>query len=329
MIRTDYNKDDSGGYQPNGLIESSPFFAWPPRPSKAVKHLFNCPGYLLPWYPMYVTIALITWFVLTPDLADMQSFEFRWITTIYFRNIGLLILIWGTWHFRFYVQRAQGTRYKYDKSWPRKHRRFLFGDQTKDNMFWSIVSGCSIWTAYEVVTYWMFANGYISFLEFRQHPLFFVFLLLLIPLIHDTHFYFGHRLLHWKPLYKLVHYIHHKNINVGPWSGLSMHPIEHVIYFSGVLLYWIIPIHPLHGLLYMQYVALAPAHSHVGFDKMIVGKKLQIPNTGDYFHYLHHRYFECNYGGGAVPLDSWFGTFHDSSNESHHAMRVKRRHLHG
>ena len=114
MIRTDYYKDDSGGYQPNGLIESSPFFAWPPRPSKAVKHLFNCPGYLLPWYPMYVTIALITWFVLTPDLADMQSFEFRWITTIYFRNIGLLILIWGTWHFRFYVQRAQGTRYKYD-----------------------------------------------------------------------------------------------------------------------------------------------------------------------------------------------------------------------
>ena len=100
MIRTDYNKDDSGGYQPNGLIESSPFFAWPPRPSKAVKHLFNCPGYLLPWYPMYVTIALITWFVLTPDLADMQSFELRWITTIYFRNIGLLILIWGTWHFR-------------------------------------------------------------------------------------------------------------------------------------------------------------------------------------------------------------------------------------
>ena len=79
----------------------------------------------------------------------------------------------------------------------------------------------------------------------------------------------------------------------------------------------------------MQYVALAPAHSHVGFDKMIVGKKLQIPNTGDYFHYLHHRYFECNYGGGAVPLDSWFGTFHDSSSESHHAMRVKRRHLHG
>ena len=108
-----------------------------------------------------------------------------------------------------------------------------------------------------------------------------------------------------------------------------MHPIEHVIYFSGVLLYWIIPIHPLHGLLYMQYVALAPAHSHVGFDKMIVGKKLQIPNTGDYFHYLHHRYFECNYGGGAVPLDKWFGTFHDSSSESHHAMRVKRRRLHG
>jgi sterol desaturase/sphingolipid hydroxylase (fatty acid hydroxylase superfamily) len=32
----------------------------------------------------------------------------------------------------------------------------------------------------------------------------------------------------------------------------------------------------------------------------------------DQYHYLHHRFFECNYGTGAVPFDKWFGTFRDS-----------------
>jgi sterol desaturase/sphingolipid hydroxylase (fatty acid hydroxylase superfamily) len=45
-------------------------------------------------------------------------------------------------------------------------------------------------------------------------------------------------------------------------------------------------------------------------------------------HYLHHRYFEVNYGGdGLVPIDRWAGTFHDGSDEAEAAMnlRVMRR----
>ena len=30
-----------------------------------------------------------------------------------------------------------------------------------------------------------------------------------------------------------------------------------------------------------------------------------------YFHWLHHRYFEGNYGENTIPLDRWFGTFRD------------------
>ena len=41
-------------------------------------------------------------------------------------------------------------------------------------------------------------------------------------------------------------------------------------------------------------------------------------------HYLHHRYFEVNYGGdGRVPIDKWFGTFHDGSPEAHEAMNKR------
>ena len=46
---------------------------------------------------------------------------------------------------------------------------------------------------------------------------------------------------------------------------------------------------------------------------------------GDYFHNLHHRYFEVNYGTILLPLDHWFGTFHDGSVEAHEQMKSRRR----
>ena len=31
---------------------------------------------------------------------------------------------------------------------------------------------------------------------------------------------------------------------------------------------------------------------------------------------MHHKYFECNYADGAIPLDKLFGTFHNGSEEA-------------
>jgi len=42
------------------------------------------------------------------------------------------------------------------------------------------------------------------------------------------------------------------------------------------------------------------------------------------FHYLHHRYFNCNYGNPAVPWDKWFGSFHDGTDEAKMKKRLQR-----
>jgi sterol desaturase/sphingolipid hydroxylase (fatty acid hydroxylase superfamily) len=42
-----------------------------------------------------------------------------------------------------------------------------------------------------------------------------------------------------------------------------------------------------------------------------------------YTHYLHHKYFEVNYGDGAVPLDKWFGPWHDGTEEGDRLMNVR------
>lgn len=54
------------------------------------------------------------------------------------------------------------------------------------------------------------------------------------------------------------------------------------------------------------------AGGHHGFEGPILNGKLP---TGSYFHYLHHRYFECNYGEATIPFDRWFGTFRDGLPE--------------
>ena len=139
----------------------------------------------------------------------------------------------------------------------------------------------------------------------------------------QLHFYLNHRLLHWGPLYRIAHSLHHRNVNTGPWSGISMHPLEHALYFSAPVLLWFMPAHPVVVLMLLLYSGLSPGFSHAGFDRVEIGR-LSF-SSGDYYHHLHHRYFECNYGNRLVPVDVLFGTYHDGTPAAHERMKARRR----
>jgi sterol desaturase/sphingolipid hydroxylase (fatty acid hydroxylase superfamily) len=51
---------------------------------------------------------------------------------------------------------------------------------------------------------------------------------ILVPAFRDVHFYFAHRLIHLNFLFKYIHSVHHRNNDTEPFSGLSMHPTEHL-----------------------------------------------------------------------------------------------------
>ena len=319
----DVTRDERGNWNPTYLEAHSGPMKWPPRLSRAVKW---CLGYLWPWNSLYLGIAVVVWFFLTPPLDAMRSFEWWWIAIVFARNVGLTILWFGGMHLYFYVLQGQGTDYKYTtRGQPTGRRSRLFASQVRENVFWSLASGVTIWTAYEVVTWWLFANDLLPFASRASSPVWFIALVLLIPIIREIHFYLVHRLLHWKPLYRLAHYLHHRNVNIGPWSGLSMHPVEHVLYFSGVVVHWVIASHPFHALFHLCHLGFSPAAGHSGYDR-IGSKRGQSVNIGSYMHYLHHQYFECNYGGHGLPqLDKWMGTFHDGSPEAHARMTRRLR----
>jgi sterol desaturase/sphingolipid hydroxylase (fatty acid hydroxylase superfamily) len=317
-------RDKRGDWTPDDPLQYAPVLAWPPKPLAVVKWLFGYPGFFLPWGVLYMALAAVTWLYLTPPLETMKSFAPGWIAYIFARNLAMILAIAGAWHLWLYVRRAQGTDYKYTNRWPpRGNPIFMFGSQVLDNLFWTVASAVPIWTAYEVVTLWLYANGHITYVSIDEHPVYFVVMMCLIPLLRDLHFYAIHRIIHWGPLYRWVHYLHHNNVSPIPLSGISMHPVEHLLYWSGVIFHWIVPSHPIHAIFHIQHAAFTPAQSHSGFERVVMHEGVEV-KTHDFFHYLHHKYFECNYGAdGVFPLDKWFGTFHDGTRQAQEAMDTR------
>lgn len=306
-------RDAKGEWRPSPLPAPSPITNGPWKPAVLLKHLWNV---LWPYNLIYAAMAFAVWLWLTPSATTTARFRVDWIALLFLRNAALLTVVAGALHLRMYIQRAQGVNFKYSDKWlATKDRKFTFGDQTRDNVFWSVVSGCGIWTAYEAVTLWLYSNGVIPMFDMRQHPVWAVVLTLGVIYFRYFHFYWVHRLIHWKPLYKPVHSLHHRNINVGPWSGLSMHPLEHIVYFSAVLIHWVVPSSPFHAIFNLLHAGISPAVGHLGFHRMVVDGEKGLASDG-YFHYLHHRLFTVNFGVEAMPLDWWFGTQHDGSAES-------------
>ena len=239
------------------------------------------------------------------------------------RNAVIILLFFGAFHLRLYMQKAQGTKFKFNGQWPSvDNSSFLFKNQNIDNLIWTFASGVPIWTAFEVVTLWAFANHYIPYVSFAAHPVYCAVIFFLIPVWRQIHFYLVHRLIHSHALYHSVHKLHHNNVNPGPWSGLAMHPVEHLLYFSVVVIHWIVPSNPVHAIFDLAHAALAPAPGHAGFDRLVLsdGTAVEVPC---YEHYLHHKFFECNYADGTIPIDKWVGTFHDGSKEAE--VRMNKR----
>ncbi len=305
-----------------------PLLDFPTSPQRIVRWLFGFPGFFVPWFAIYMVLIAIAYTFFTPALTRMESFAPGWMFQILLRNVVLLVLWTGAFHLWFCGFRKQGRIAKYNGRWmARNSKVFMFNDQVKDNMFLAVVSGGVIWSGYECVFWWGYANAWLPRIDFASSPVWFVLWMLMIPIWRNFHFYWTHRWLHWKPLYDHAHRIHHKNVNVGPWSGMAMHPTEHLIYFSSMLIHLIVASHPLHMMFNGFQTALGPALSHCGFDEIVFAEKLKLRNDR-YLHYLHHRHHDVNYGESNVPLDKWLGSYHDGSPEADaHFARLHRERL--
>ncbi|TNF87206.1 MAG: sterol desaturase family protein [Gammaproteobacteria bacterium] len=282
------------------------------------------------WFPfserlIILLLSFVAWFFFSPALIRCQIFQFDWIAEIFIRNLVMMGIVAGGLHLYFYVYRVQQDELRYDITpLAQDSRIHSFKNQVYDNMFWTCASGVTVWSAYEVLMMWALANGYAPMISWPAGFLWLPLMIFLIPIWETIYFFLIHRLLHWRPLYRKVHYLHHRNLNVGPWSGLSMHPLEHLLYLGSVMIHWIIPANPFLIIYHLQYFTLSAATTHTGYAGVSIDGRNWL-RLGTFHHQMHHRFFECNYGGLEVPFDKWMGSFHDGSAQSQQEFFNRRR----
>lgn len=277
---------------------------------------------------LLVALSLLLWWLAYPGLDQAQSFAWGWVAQVWLVNMALMVVIAGGLHWWFYMRKGQGKQLKFDARDQSRGKLWNFSNQVHDNVFWSLTSGVAQLTGFQVLIMWMMANGYAPVITFAENPVWFVLALILLPVWSAFHFYWVHRLLHLPMLYKHVHSLHHRNVNIGPWSGFSMHPVEHLLYLSTLLIHCVVPSHPIHLIFHVVYQGPGAAMTHTGYEDLLIKDKRRLA-LGTFYHQLHHRYYECNYGNQEMPWDRWFGTFHDGTDEATEETRARKKRIFG
>jgi sterol desaturase/sphingolipid hydroxylase (fatty acid hydroxylase superfamily) len=315
-------RNKRGDWTPNAKPEIA--FFWN-RPLALKEWATFLVGYIWPWNAFHMAVTLLYWNYLLPDFETMKTIAWGWALWLYAVNGIGIFLMYGAIEFFYYVKRKQGTRFKYNSKFPADNPSdvFWFKSQNIDNVLRTYLFGIPMWTLVQVLLLWCFANGWAPWLTWADNPYYLAILVFVAPMIHEVHFFFIHRAIHWPPLYKWIHSIHHNSINPSPWSSLSMHPVETFIYHAVALWHLVIPSNPIVALFQLNSAGFGAVNGHIGFEKLEIAEDQSLDSHA-YIHYLHHKYFEVNYGGdGLIPLDKWFGTWHDGSKEGDAKMQAR------
>jgi sterol desaturase/sphingolipid hydroxylase (fatty acid hydroxylase superfamily) len=316
-------RNKKGDWSPKALPQIPFFYS---KPFDLPKWLKFIVGYVWPWNVFHMATTLLYWnYIIAPNLEAMKTLAWGWALWLYFANAVGIFIFYGAIEYVYYWKRKQGRRFKYNAKFPGDEPSdvFWFKNQNIDNVLRTFLWGIPMWTAVEVILLHFFANGYVPWMEWASNPYYLAFLLLMAPVIHEVHFFFIHRLIHVPILYKWIHSVHHNSINPTPWSSLSMHPVETFIYHGVALWHLVIPSNPICALFQLHMAGFGAVNGHIGFEKLELTENTTLDSHA-YLHALHHKYFEVNYGGdGLVPLDKWFGTWHDGSKEAQARMDAR------
>jgi len=142
---------------------------------------------------------------------------------------------------------------------------------------------------------------------------------LIMLVLHDTYFYWMHRLMHHPRLFRYIHLIHHQSTNPSPWAAYAFHPLEAIMEAGIVIIFlFTIPIHLYHLSFFFLFMIVYNVYGHLGwelypkgFSKHWLGKWINTSIN----HNQHHQYFHGNYGLYFLFWDRIMGTIRKDYDE--------------
>jgi len=176
------------------------------------------------------------------------------------------------------------------------------GPQIRREIGWSLVSAAVYGAPAGIVAWGWQARGWTRiYTDPAAYPLWYLPVSLLLYLaLHDTWFYWTHRLLHRPAWFRAAHAVHHASRPPTAWAAMSFHPLEAL---SGAVaipaLALLVPIHAAVLGLVLAIMTVMGVTNHMGWE--MFPRALVHSRLGDWVitashHQRHHDAYLCNYG---------------------------------
>ncbi|HAA59165.1 MAG TPA: sterol desaturase [Myxococcales bacterium] len=150
---------------------------------------------------------------------------------------------------------------------------------------------------------------------------YYVFSILLMIVVHDAYFYWTHRTMHHKKLFKYFHAVHHHSHNPSPWAAFAFHPLEAVVE-AGIIYVFLFAIpHHISAIgIFLLFMTFMNVLGHLGYElfpKNFVRHPVgQWVNTSTH-HNMHHHRSKGNFSLYFNWWDRWMGTNHEKYFETY------------
>lgn len=203
------------------------------------------------------------------------------------------LLAGGVWLFFYVLFRARfrTRRVARHEPRPRQVRREIVCSLRSIGIF-GLVAAAVVYAAY---------SGWTRLYIGNEHGWgWFVMSIPLMIAVHDTYFYWTHRLMHHPRLYRRLHYVHHRSTSPTPWAAYAFSPGEALIQAGiGPLIVFTIPVHPAAFGLFMGWQIAFNVFGHCGYEifpaRFLHSRAGLLLNSVTH-HALHHEKFRANYG---------------------------------
>ncbi|MFZ6012980.1 MAG: sterol desaturase family protein [Bacteroidota bacterium] len=135
--------------------------------------------------------------------------------------------------------------------------------------------------------------------------------------------------MHRRPIFNIVHRVHHLSTNPSPWAAMAFHPLE-AVFEAGIIVIvpLLFPVHPLAIGLFLLFMMIYNVYGHLGyelypkgFSRSWLGRWINTSVN----HNLHHQYFKGNYGLYFLFWDKIMGTLQPAYDKTFDEITSRKK----
>jgi sterol desaturase/sphingolipid hydroxylase (fatty acid hydroxylase superfamily) len=187
--------------------------------------------------------------------------------------------------------------------------------QLRTELWYSFTTLCIFGLSGSALIYSIYTGNTLMYDKINEMGgLYFLFSLVVIFLLHDTYFYWWHRIMHHRALFPYFHRGHHSSKSPTLWSTWAFMPLEAVIQAAFVpLVVYVLPLHYYVVAIFYIGMFVRSLIGHTGFEiypKIVVKSRWLNWMANVSHHDMHHHYFHYNFGLYFTFWDRLMGTLH-------------------